>query len=441
MDFVPHTSEDQKQMLQAIGLNSLEELFQDIDPQILLKQNLNLPLGLSEPELVAEITALAEKNKRTSCSFLGAGAYQHFIPAVVPHLVGRSEFYTAYTPYQAEIAQGMLQAIYEYQSCICRLTGMDVANASMYDGASAMAEAAIMAITSTKRKAVLVSKLVHPEWRHVLRTYLNANNAEVQEVDFLDGLTNLSDLETKLSDSTAAVIVQNPNFFGSFEDLQTLSKITKAKGAVFIVAIAEPTSLGLIKPPGEFGVDIVAAEGQSFGNPISFGGPYLGVMATTNELVRKIPGRLVGSTYDKQGRRGYTLTLQAREQHIRREKATSNICSNEALCALTALIYLVTLGKNLKKLAELNIQKAHYAADQFTSVAHGELAFPRVTFYNEFVIKTPDAKIATKKLHDQGIIGGLELDLYYPELSNCLLMCVTEIMTKEQIDRAVDILS
>jgi glycine dehydrogenase subunit 1 len=371
---------------------------------------------------------------------LGAGAYHHFIPAVIPHLIGRSEFYTSYTPYQPEASQGLLQTIYEFQTLICELTGMDVANASMYDGASALAEAMIMASHITGREEVIISKTIHPEYREVVRTYAQAKDLKIVEIGYENGITSLEELKEKVSNKTAAVLIQNPNFFGSLENLKKIERIAHKNKSLLVVAIVEPTSLGLLRPPGELGADIVVGEGQSFGNSISFGGPYLGFMATKDKYMRRLPGRLVGVTTDSEGRRGYMLTLQAREQHIRREKATSNICTNEALCALAATIYLVSLGKEgLRRVAELSTQKAHYAFEKIKGAEGFKKTFSS-PFYNEFVIKCRNAKRIKQALLKEKIIGPLELERYYPELKNHLLFCTTEMNSREEIDRLVSVL-
>lgn len=438
MNFIPNTEKETKEMLRTIGVAGITDLFKDIDKKLILRKSLNLPEGLSELELKKLMLGMSNENK-VLASFLGAGSYNHFIPAVVNHMISRSEFYTAYTPYQPEISQGVLQSIFEYQTMICELTGMDVANASMYDGASALAESVVMAKYINGRDEVLISKAVHPEHREVARTYAKGHRIRIRESPFRDGVTSAEDLKKEISESTAAVIVQNPNFFGCIEDLEALGRIAHSKGALFIVNITEPTSLGLLKPPGECGADIVVGEGQSFGNPLNFGGPYLGIIATRTEYVRKMPGRLVGETADAEGRRGFILTLQAREQHIRREKATSNICSNEALCALAATVHLAMLGKNLKGLADLNLQKAHYAHDKIIPLRGFGPAFKK-PFYNEFVVRCADAEKTNAELLKNGIVGGLDLGRFYPELKNCLLFCVTEMNSKNEIDRMVQTL-
>jgi len=432
MDFIPNTNKDREEMLKTVGVSSVNELFKDIPSEILLKENLKINRALSESEVKGKLKKIADKNKTELVSFLGAGSYNHLIPSVVNHIISRSEFYTAYTPYQPEISQGILQAIYEYQTMICELTGMDVANASMYDGASALAEACIMAVNITRRNKILMLKSVHPEYKEVVKTYCHAHNFELEEIE--DGEVN-----EKITYQTAALLVQNPNFFGCVGGLEEIEKVVREKNALLVVSVVEPTSLGLLKSPGSSGADIVIGEGQSFGNAMNFGGPYLGIIAAKDKYKRNIPGRLVGRTVDADGGRGFILTLQAREQHIRREKASSNICSNETLCALAATVHLATLGKEgIKDLAELNIQKAHYLADKLKEAGF-ELVFDK-PFYNEFVVKFDDAKKINENLLENKIIGGVELGGYYPELKDCLLFCVTEVIKKGDMDKLVEIL-
>jgi len=438
MDFIPNTNKDRKEMLKVIGVSSVHELFRDIPKTILLKKELKIPKSKSELELKKHMQELSKKNFVEGISFLGAGAYSHFIPSVVNHIIGKSEFYTAYTPYQPEISQGILQAIYEYQTMICELTGMDVANASLYDGASALAESSIMASNITKRNEIIISSTIHPEYKQVVETYCHFHNINIIEIDFSDGVTSIDKLKDKISSKTAAVLIQNPNFFGCLEDLTEIEKIAHEHKALLVVSVIAVTSLGILKSPGSLKADIVVGEGQSLGNPVSFGGPYLGIIATKHEFMRYIPGRLVGATVDTKGRRGFILTLQAREQHIRRERASSNICSNEALNALAATVYLSTLGKNLKQLAELCLQKANYLADKLKEAGF-EILFDK-PFYNEFVVKVKDAKKVNRELLKNNIIGGFDLSNYYPKLKNCLLFCVTELNTKEDIDKLIEVI-
>jgi glycine dehydrogenase subunit 1 len=440
MNYCPHTPDDIAQMQSAVGISNIDELFTDIPEKFRLKQIPDIPAALSELETAAIMSVLAGKNKLPRLTLTGAGAYHHFIPAVVGHITGRAEFYTAYTPYQAEISQGLLQAIYEYQTMIAHLTGTEIANASMYDGASAMAEAAVLSAKMSGRTKILVARSVHHEYRHVLRTYSWANGYTVIELPYApSGQIDLNALQRKLDDQVAAVIVQSPNFFGVIEDIAPVVEAAHAKGALLVAGFTDGTSLGVLNPAGAAGADFVVGEGQSFGNPLNYGGPYLGIFAAREKFMRRIPGRLVGATADKNGRRGFVLTLQTREQHIRREKATSNICSNEALCALAAAVYLAALGKNLKKLAELNIYKAQYLKRRLLELAGWKEVFP-APVYNEFVLQCPDSGKVNEKLKNEGIIGGYELQKDYPELGNALLFCATEMISKDDIDKIAAIL-
>jgi glycine dehydrogenase subunit 1 len=441
MKYIPATPAERERMLAAVGVRTVEDLFQDIPAEVRLKRPLDLPAPAPDPDLLAHMRALADRNvdcDRLAC-FLGAGAYDHFVPSTVAHLALRPEFLTAYTPYQAEIMQGELQAIYEYQTMMCELTGMHVANASMYDGASATGEAASMAADLTKRGEILVSAAVHPEYREVLRTYTSHLPITVREIPAVDGVTSTETVRAAITDATAALIIQSPNFFGSIEDGEALAAAAHARGALLVVAVAEPVSLGLLRPPGDYGADIVTGEGQALGNALNFGGPYLGMIATREQFVRRIPGRLVGRTVDTDGRPGYVLTLQTREQHIRRAKATSNICTNESLNALIAAVYLSTLGRRgIQHVAELCARKAHYARERIASLPGYSLAFAAPSF-NEFVVRcpAPPAEI-NRKLLAHGILGGLPLGRFYPEYENGWLLCVTERRTREEIDRLVD---
>ncbi len=440
MNFVPNTDSQRNQLLARIGLESVEDLFADIPKEVRLQRPLDIRRGMAEQEVVRHIKGLANLNATVEdySSYLGAGAYEHFIPSFVDQLLLRSEFYSAYTPYQPEISQGTLQAIYEYQTLVCQLTGMDAANASMYDGASALAEAALMTCDATRRGKVLVLETVHPEYRDVLKAYLQPRGIELVGIPFKDGTTDLSILETALQqEDTAGVLIQNPNFFGGVERAEEIAQLAHAKGALLVMAV-NPVSLGLLKSPGEIGADIAVGEGQAFGNPLNFGGPYLGFLATQDKFVRRMPGRIVGSALDKNGRKGYVLTLQAREQHIRREKATSNICSNQALCALAFTMHLSALGKKgIKELAYLNLQNAHYAAREIAKIPGMCLAFSG-PFFHEFVVhsKIEPAKVNALLLEER-IIGGLDLARFYPELDHHLLFCVTETKRKADIDRLV----
>ncbi|NLW02358.1 MAG: aminomethyl-transferring glycine dehydrogenase subunit GcvPA [Clostridiaceae bacterium] len=438
--YIPNTGEQQEEMLRDIGVSSIEELFADIPESIRLKRDLDLPEALSEMELVRHLKELSGRNASTDeyACFLGAGAYDHYIPSVIQHLVRRQEFYTAYTPYQPEISQGTLQAIFEYQTMICSLTGMDVSNASMYDGATAVAEAAAMACRSTGRAGIIVAKTVHPQSCEVLRTYSRYTGRSITEWDHKDGRLDLAGLERLLSDDTAAVIVQSPNFFGLIEDLGNLSDMVHENGSLLIVS-CNPISLAMLKPPGDLGADIAVGEGQPLGNPLSFGGPYLGFMAAKEKFMRKMPGRIVGETRDRQGRRGYVLTIQTREQHIRREKATSNICSNHSLNALAAAMYLSALGKSgLEKVAALCCRKARYTYDELLKTGAFSPAFTG-PFFNEFAVRYHgDIDRLNEKLLEHRIIGGYPLERDYPELKGVWLVAVTEKQTRKEIDDFVE---
>jgi glycine dehydrogenase subunit 1 len=385
------------------------------------------------------------KNMSDSCGdiqsfpcFLGAGAYKHFIPSAVEQLISRGEFYTSYTPYQAEMSQGMLQSIFEFQSMICELTKMDVANASLYDGASAMAEAVNLAVKHNENKCVLVSKAVHPEYRQVLRTYANAFDVKIIEVETENGLSDIQDMESKIKDDMACIIVQSPNFLGCIEDLGEISDLAHKNDLLLIAGITEPVSLGLLKPPGELGADIVVGEAQAFGNPLFYGGPHLGFAAAKLEFLKKMPGRISGLSVDAKNESGYILTLQAREQHVRRERATSNICTNQALNALAATIYLALAGKNgLKKVAEICAHRAHYASKRISEIEGFSPKFS-APFFNEFAVNCPSsAKDINSILLKKKILGGFELGRFYSELENSMMFCVTEMNPKEDIDRLV----
>ena len=440
MDYIPHTDEDRRQILQTIGIESVEDLFGDIPDRFRLKGLLDLPAPLSEQDTLREMKEIGSRNTIPQLTLMGAGAYHHYIPAVVGHIISRSEFYTAYTPYQAEISQGILQAIYEYQTMIARLTGMQVANASMYDGASAMAEAAVLAAKSLGRNKIVMARSIHPHYRETVRTYAWANGYTVIETPFTpSGQVDRDALLDAIDQTTAAVIIQSPNFFGVIEDVAALAPGVHEKGALLVSGFTEATSLGILKPAGEMGADFVVGEGQGFGNPLNYGGPYLGIFAATEKFLRKIPGRLCGATVDKAGRRGYVLTLQTREQHIRREKATSNICSNEALCALAAGVYLASLGKNLKQLAALNVQKAQYLKGRLAELPGWTSIFTGPV-YNEFVMRCPDPAAVNQKLQKHGIVGGYELGRDYPELRDGLVFCATEMLSRLDIDRVVEVI-
>ncbi len=441
MRYIPHTQEDVRQMLETIGVESLEDLFEEIPRSVRLQRPLNLSAPLSEPDLLRHLRRLAGRNATpdTHLSFLGGGAYNHFIPAAVDQLVSRSEFYTAYTPYQPEISQGTLQAIFEYQTLVCQLTGMDVANASMYDGASAAAEAVLMTVRATRRKRVLISAALHPEYRETVATYCRYLDVELVPVPFdAAGRTDISALAPLLDQQTAAVIAGYPNFFGVIEDLAALGEAAHGVGARLVAAVQEPIALGLLKSPGELGADIVVGEGQSFGIPVAFGGPYLGFFAARQKDLRTMPGRLVGETLDNRGQRGFVLTLATREQHIRREKATSNICSNEGLCALMATIYLSLMGKSgIREVAVQNLSKAEYAKQAITALDGFSIPFTGPTF-NEFVVEAAEgAEAVLARLEKRGILGGIALGRYFSQMPNRFLVCVTEQNGREEIDALV----
>ncbi|MFF2448613.1 aminomethyl-transferring glycine dehydrogenase subunit GcvPA [Neobacillus sp. NPDC058068] len=433
--YLPMTEEDKRAMLDTIGVSSIDELFSDIPEKVRFKGEYNIKAAKSETALMKELFMLADRNAdlKRNVSFLGAGVYDHYMPVIVDHVISRSEFYTAYTPYQPEISQGELQAIFEFQTMICELTGMDVANSSMYDGGTALAEAAMLSAGHTKRKTILVSTAVHPEYRDVLKTYAKGQNLEVVEVPIKDGVTDVEILKDLVNDDVAAFIVQYPNFFGRIEPLKEIEEIVHTSKGMLVVN-SNPLSLGLLTPPGKFGADIVIGDAQPFGIPTAFGGPHCGYFAVTNKLMRKVPGRLVGQTVDDQGRRGFVLTLQAREQHIRREKATSNICSNQALNALAASVAMTALGKKgVREMAAANLQKAHYAKTAFKNAGF-EVVYDGHSF-NEFVVKlNKPVKEVNQKLLQNGIIGGYDLGRDYSELANHMLIAVTEQRTKEEID-------
>ncbi|MEL7648875.1 MAG: aminomethyl-transferring glycine dehydrogenase subunit GcvPA [Sedimentibacter sp.] len=434
--YIGNTDEDRRLMLKEIGYPDIESLFKAVPDSVHLKDKLNIPEALSEMELVRSMKNMAMENVSTDdCAcFLGAGSYDHYIPSAIDQLVSRQEFYTAYTPYQPEISQGTLQAIFEYQTMICELTGMAVSNASMYDGATALTEAAIMACEAVKRPEILVASTVHPESRQVLKTYAQFRNMKVTEINFSNGQLDMDDLNSKLSSDTAAVIIQSPNFFGIIEDIGKAADMAHANKSLLVVS-ADPISLSILKSPGELGADIAVGEGQSLGNQLSFGGPYLGFMAVTEKLMRKMPGRIVGQTNDAEGNRGFVLTLQTREQHIRREKATSNICSNQALNALQVTMYLTFMGKEgLKKVAELCLNKAHYAHDALVGTGKFSPLFT-APFFKEFALKSSENVYDLNgRLLESKIMGGYDLGKDYPELENGWLVAVTEKRTRQEID-------
>jgi len=432
--YIPHTEEDCREMLGVIGVKEVEDLFQTIPKEYRLSKPLNLPQPLSEPDLIRHFQGLQVP---MMSSFLGAGAYHHFIPTVVPSLVSRSEFYTAYTPYQPEISQGTLQAIFEYQTLMCQLTGMEVSNASFYDGASSLAEAVLMAHRITRKKKVLLSRAIHPEYRRVIQTYIDPDQQEIVLIPYQKegGRTDEKILFDLLKEDVSAVVIQSPNFFGVVEDLHPIAERIHNMGGLMIVGFSEAVAYGILQPPGAMGADIVAGEGQSLGIPVSFGGPYLGIFATLEKFVRNMPGRLVGETIDLEGKRGFVLTLATREQHIRRERATSNICTNEGLCGLMATVFLSCLGKEgLKELAMMNLSKTEYAKKIVSGIRGCKLNFTGPTF-NEFVLQIEKApEEVLEKLKKEEILGGLPLTRFYPELDHHLLVTVTEMNRKEEID-------
>jgi glycine dehydrogenase subunit 1 len=439
LSYILNTAADRQAMLVKIGANGVDDLFQCIPGALRLARPLNVPSALSEMELQQHLALIAKNcvGPEEATCFLGGGSYDHFIPAVVDAVAGRGEFYTAYTPYQAEASQGSLQAFFEYQTLIAQLTGLDVANASLYDGGSAVAEAVLMAMAiAPKRHKVLVAESVHPDYRQALRTYLANLDAQVATLPTPDGWLDPDQIPGAVDDETLCVIVQHPNFFGILEEVEAISKVAHGRGALFIVSF-DPISLGVLKRPGDYRADIAVAEGQSLGNPMAFGGPYLGILACREEFVRKMPGRLVGQTVDRQGQRCWVLTLQTREQHIRREKATSNICTNQGLLALRAAVYLASLGpRGLQETAELCTRKAHYAADQLTRIPGVAMKFGS-PFFKEFVLEMPgDREVPDllAQLLQAGFHGGLPIGRWYPALANCIGVAVTEQRTKAEID-------
>jgi glycine dehydrogenase subunit 1 len=436
-----NTPADQKAMLQAIGVASLDQLFESIPAGVRLNRPLRVAPALSEMELTQEMSRLARANisPDQAVCFLGGGAYDHFIPAVVDQIVGRGEYYTAYTPYQAEASQGSLQAFFEFQTLLCQLTGMDVGNASLYEAGSAVTEAALMAHTSVEGKSrILIAESVHPEYRQTLNTYLSNLEPKAITLKTPDGVLRPQELSASLSEDVSCIVVQSPNFFGNIEDLEALAKIAHAKGVAIVVSM-DPVSLGLLKRPGDCGVDIVVGEGQGLGTPLQYGGPYLGLLACKQQYIRKIPGRLVGQTTDRNGTTCWALTLQTREQHIRREKATSNICTNQGLIALRATVHLAALGPlGLHETAALCVQKAHYAAQELAKVPGIKLRYPDKPFFKEFTIQVPTAaEPLLAKLLQRGYHAGLALGRWYPDLANCVTLAVTEKRTKAEIDGLV----
>lgn len=436
MDFIPHDEKTIQEMLKDLGVNSLEALFEDI-PKELWINGLNLPKGLSEPELLNNLRKISQKNKVYASSFLGAGSYYHYIPSLVDFVISRSEYYTSYTPYQAEASQGFLQAIYEYQTAISRLTKMEVSNASMYDGSTALAEAAIMATYITGKNKILMLKGIHPDYMEVIKTYCWGHDIEFE-------ITAEENYESVMNEEIAAFLFQSPNFFGDIEDIESLVTSVRKKSpkCVIIQAMTDPTCLGLLTPPGDLDIDIFVAEGQSFGISPSFGGPGLGIFTTKSKYLRKIPGRLVGKTKEINGdKTGFILTLQAREQHIRREKAISNICTNQALCALAALIYLVSMGgSGLREIALQNIQKANHVKKKLDEL-DGFHVLNNKPIYNEFIVKCPNLEEFQKECKNKNLLPPLDLSYYFPEMEKIALVCVTEMNSKEHIENFINIAS
>ena len=438
MRYLPGSEADRKGMLDAIGVESVEQLLAGIPENLRLRRPLDIPAALSEPELIRFFRNSASRSAADFSSFLGAGVYRHHIPVVVDSLISRSEFYTAYTPYQAEIAQGTLQAIFEYQTYMTQLTGLDVSNASLYDGSTGLSEAVLMAHRITKRKKFLIARTVHPEYLAVLRTYARNLGIEIQLIGYTEnGRADIEEIRRAMNDTIAAVVIQSPNFFGTIEVNAEIAAIAHHHGALSIVNVCEAMSLGILAPPKD--VDIVVGEGQSLGVPMSFGGPHVGFLTTREQYLRQMPGRLVGMGEDQQGRRAFVLTLSTREQHIRREKATSNICTNQSLCALMCAIYLSTMGpRGLRENGEQNIRKTHYAVQQVRDRTKHAVLFSGGPRFNEFVVQVKDDYASrTQRFLRNRIIPGLPLAKFFPELGNSLLVCVTETATRDQIDSLV----
>ncbi|MGA2357782.1 MAG: aminomethyl-transferring glycine dehydrogenase subunit GcvPA [Terriglobales bacterium] len=440
MRYLPKSPADRAAMLKAIGIRSVDELFSPIPAEFRLKRDLAVPRQMAESEIVDWFKQRAKENGEGYTSFLGAGAYFHYRPVVIDALVQRGEFLTSYTPYQAEFAQGTLQAIFEFQTMISELTGMDLANASMYDGSTGAAEAVMMAVRITGRRSAVIARSLHPEYREVLNTYATHQAIPLKTLSFTgSGTIDLEELEKAVGDDTACVLIQSPNFFGTIEDVDSIAEIAHKRGALLIVSIAEAASLGIVEPPRT--ADIVAMEAQSFGVPLGFGGPYCGVLATKDKFVRQMPGRLAGQTVDKNGKRGFVLTLATREQHIRREKATSNICTNQALVALMVNIFMTVYGKiGLRELAKQNLAKTAYAAGQFSK--HAKVLFAGAPRFNEFVVQTSEDPYAiNSRLLEHKIVGGFPLKKFYPEFGNAALWCCTELTTRPMIDTAAGLVA
>ena len=440
MRYLPKSPADREAILKALGARSIDDLFASIPGEYRLTRDLKVPRQMAESEIVEWFRERSRENGDGYTSFLGAGAYFHYRPVIIDSLISRGEFLTAYTPYQAEVSQGTLQSIFEFQTMICELTGMEVANASMYDGSTAATEAVMMAVRLTGRRSVVIARSVHPEYREVLATYAQHEDIALATAGFVDsGRIDLRQLEQAITPETACVLIQSPNFFGAIEDVAAIAEIAHKHGAMLVVSIAEAVSLGIVEPPRQ--ADIVAMEAQSFGVPLGFGGPYCGVIASREQYVRQMPGRLVGQTTDRNGKRGFVLTLATREQHIRREKATSNICTNQALVALMVNIFMTIYGKvGLRELAKQNLAKTAYAADQFSK--HAKVLFQGAPRFNEFVVQTSEDPYAiNSRLLGHRIIGGLPLKKFYPELGNASLWCCTEMTTRTAIDTAVGLVA
>ncbi len=438
MPYIPNTDEDRREMLDKLGLQDIADLFTPIPDNLRLKKSLNLPPALSEMELLQEIEQISKENKSDLTIFAGGGVYDHFIPSAVDSIISRPEFMTAYTPYQAEVSQGTLQSIYEFQTCICRLTGMDVANASMYDGGSAAAEAITLSVGSKRKSKVLISETVNPLFRQVIDTYISGRDIEVVLIPQKNGITDLDKLESSIDDNTACVLLSQPNFFGLLEDIETAGEmIHKSDG--FLIAAVDPISATLLKTPSDCGVDIVVGEGQPLGIPLNFGGPLLGFFAVKEKLIRNIPGRLAARTVDTDGKPGFVLTLQTREQHIRRNKATSNICTNQALCATTALVYMTLMGKvGLRQVALLSMDKTHRIAEKICSLNGYEPYFDG-PYIREVAIKTPvpAKEIIDKLIYKNNILPGIDVGRFYDGMENCLLLSATEKRTESEIESLV----
>ncbi len=440
-NYIPTTPAEVQEMLGAIGVQTIEDLFAEIPPELRLQGDLNLPQGMSEPEMIRKVTRLSKSNDTVDdkVCFLGGGAYDHIIPAAIDHLLLRGDFFTAYTPYQPEVSQGTLQCIYEFQSLICGLTGMDQANASMYEGATAAVEAINMATAQTRRNRVLVLQTVNPEYRRVINAINTPLGAEIVSVPFEDGVVDPAKVQELLNDQVAAVVMQYPNFLGCIEDIEKIAEVAHNAGAIAIV-VANPIALGLLESPGKLGADIVCGEGQPLGLPLSFGGPYVGFLASKKALLRRMPGRIVGKTSDIDGKTGYVLTLQAREQHIRREKASSNICSNQALMALNATIYMSLMGREgIREVASQCFQKAHYMKRELAKVEGVTFPFTG-SFFHELVVKMPNARKVLGKMAKQGIFAGIPLDNWFASLKDCVLVAVTEKRSKDEIDNYCNLL-